>query len=79
MPNPITGDPRPADAAATGQPAGPSAAAGRPAAAVPRPGPPTTEAAVPRHAVVDGEMALRLPDWDLLPPAEFLDRRRGGR
>ncbi|XVV00581.1 hypothetical protein ACQPW3_24480 [Actinosynnema sp. CA-248983] len=47
--------------------------AGARTAAVPQTGP------VPRHAAVDGEMALRLPDWDLLPPAEFLDRRRGGR
>lgn len=23
------------------------------------------------------ELALQLPDWDLLPPAEFLDRHQG--
>ncbi|PRY34270.1 hypothetical protein [Umezawaea tangerina] len=31
--------------------------------------------AIARQAAVDGELALALPQWDLLPPAEFLDRR----
>lgn len=26
----------------------------------------------------DGELALTMPDWDLLPPAEFLSRHREG-
>ena len=33
----------------------------------------------PRHGLDDREIALRLPDWDLLPPAEFLNRRPRGR
>lgn len=28
-----------------------------------------------RHGIDDREVALRLPEWDLLPPAEFLNRR----
>jgi hypothetical protein len=31
---------------------------------------------VPRHGVADRDIALELPAWDLLPPAEFLDRHR---
>ncbi|GHH44274.1 hypothetical protein [Lentzea cavernae] len=34
---------------------------------------PVTEA---RHAVSERDIALQLPEWDLLPPAEFLDRHR---
>jgi len=28
----------------------------------------------PRHVLQDDEVALDLPGWDLLPPAEFLRR-----
>ncbi|MFJ8959027.1 hypothetical protein ACIRG5_06520 [Lentzea sp. NPDC102401] len=34
---------------------------------------PVTE---PRHGVSERDIALELPEWDLLPPAEFLDRHR---
>ena len=37
------------------------------------PQPPTT----PRHGVAERDIALELPQWDLLPPVEFLDRHRG--
>ncbi|MCR3750277.1 MULTISPECIES: hypothetical protein [Lentzea] len=29
----------------------------------------------PRHGVAERDIALELPEWDLMPPAEFLDRR----
>lgn len=29
----------------------------------------------PQHILRDDEVALDLPGWDLLPPAEFLHRR----
>jgi hypothetical protein len=28
----------------------------------------------PKHVLKDDEVALELPGWDLLPPAEFLHR-----
>jgi hypothetical protein len=28
----------------------------------------------PGHAVVGSSLALRLPDWDLVPPTEFVRR-----
>ncbi|MGI5499005.1 hypothetical protein [Lentzea sp. CA-135723] len=31
---------------------------------------------VARHGVADQDIAVQLPAWDLLPPAEFLDRHR---
>ncbi|WP_157528292.1 hypothetical protein [Nocardia sp. NRRL S-836] len=33
-------------------------------------------AAAPRHGAAERDIALELPAWDLMPPAEFLDRRR---
>ncbi len=30
--------------------------------------------AQPRHGLDDRDVALHLPEWDLLPPAEFLNR-----
>ncbi|WP_167974603.1 hypothetical protein [Lentzea indica] len=33
-------------------------------------------ATTPRHGVAERDIALELPEWDLLPPAEFLDRHR---
>ncbi|WP_447007205.1 hypothetical protein ACRAKI_12345 [Saccharothrix isguenensis] len=38
---------------------------------------PEPDAAGSRHTAADGEVALTLPSWDLLPPVEFLNRRRG--
>ena len=30
----------------------------------------------PRHGADERDIALELPEWDLLPPVEFLDRHR---
>ncbi len=30
----------------------------------------------PRHGVSERDIALELPEWDLMPPVEFLDRHR---
>jgi hypothetical protein len=32
--------------------------------------------AASRHAVDEGDLALRLPEWDLVPPTEFIRRAR---
>ncbi|SFW92118.1 hypothetical protein [Amycolatopsis australiensis] len=31
----------------------------------------------PARVLKDEEVALELPEWDLLPPAEFIERHRG--
>lgn len=33
---------------------------------------------VPRHQMPRDDLAMRLPPWDLLPPAEFVRRRPAG-
>jgi hypothetical protein len=38
----------------------------------PESGPPAAE---PVHSIVDSALALQLPDWDLVPPTEFVRRR----
>ncbi len=42
-------------------------------------GPRWPAAETPPAGSTDHELALSLPDWDLLPPAEFLDRRASRR
>ncbi|WP_439657461.1 hypothetical protein ACSHWB_34415 [Lentzea sp. HUAS TT2] len=37
---------------------------------------PREPANTPRHGVAERDIALQLPEWDLLPPVEFLDRHR---
>lgn len=78
MPGPIFGQPT-----ESGQDRGPS----WPAPTPPQPGslfvPRSSTPATPQPGVssvpwpgpcADDELALTLPEWDLLPPAEFLDR-----